>query len=552
MKTTIGVSPNLNNVPNGANMRTQNTDSIYLRPYQIKCVEKIENLLELVCPVNCYCSVLPTGAGKSVIIGAAIKGILDSYEPSDLSILVCSWSKRIVKQDTDKTFALLNTPQATDCELERYNNGKFTILMDGHNVADFCTVQSLGNFNVGKTYDVIIVDECHKMYTGTAGYKEIVSRMINSNGKLRNSKSPTVVLGFTATPYRNKKETVLGGEMFLPVEELVSYGSLIEDGYLVPPEYIKCALFEMDRENLELNSLGEFSSESMEKQCKRALKAIANTVINTHRSGSQGVKRKSCTLVFLPTLRICDEVKATLKKLKCEFTVDVIKGETDEDDREEIILNSDIILNCGVLTTGVDITRVTSIVICRATKSWTLWKQIVGRGLRLHDGKRKCFIIDCGGNVEQFGDDLDREMSVGGVGEKRLPIMSECKQCHRYVHTTVKACPFCGNILRTDEQIHAQKLQRIYYEGGLLPVESFVEKTVRIPGKGVRHNVIVKFAYGRQRTFTFSEHPFSQEKYKEYTDVLKHANNPKEILFIKVESVRGFDTITDAKVIDKE
>lgn len=538
-------------------MRTRILDSIHLRPYQEKCVKRAEMIFDLVCPVNCYCFVLPTGAGKSVIIGAIIRSILQTFEWDDLSILVCSWSKRIIKQDVDKAFALLNSPMAnSDCELERYNHGKFTILMDDHNVVDFCTVQSLPNFNAGKTYDVIIVDECHKMYTGTAGYKEIVSRMHNSNGKLRNQNSPTFVFGFTATPYRNRKETVLGGEMFLPVEELVTYGYLIDEGYLVPPEYIKCALFEMDRDKLDLNAIGDFSSESMEKQCKRALTAIAKTIISTHGRGAQKVGRSACTLVFLPTLRICDEVLSTLKKLEKKenkkFTVDVIKGETDEADRDEIICNCDIILNCGVLTTGVDITRVTSMVICRATKSWTLWKQIVGRGLRLHRGKSKCFVVDCGGNVEQFGDDLDAQMSCGGVEAKHLPVMSECPQCHRYVHTATKECPFCGNVLRTDEQIHALKLQRLYFEGGLLPVESFSEKIVHIPGKGKRCNVTVKFAYSRQRTFTFSEHPFSQEKYKEYTDVLSHANNPKEILFIKVETVNGFDKITDAKVIDKE
>ena len=533
-------------------MRTQTCNTISLRPYQEKCVDKILDLIDFVCPVNCYCSVLPTGAGKSVIIGASIRRIVETFDTSDLSILVCSWSKRIIKQDLDKTFSLLDTLVGSNVELELHNPGKFTINVDGNNVVDFCTVQSLKNFNVGKCYDIIIVDECHKMYVGTAGYKEIVSRMINSDGNLRNKQSPTRVLGLTATPYRNKKETVLGGDMFVPVEEFVSYNSLIEDGYLVPPEYIKCALFEMDRDKLEVNSIGDFSSESMEKLCKRALSAIAKTIISTHERGAQRVYNGSCTLVFLPTLRICDEVLSTLKKLNKKFTVNVIKGDTNEEDREEIITNADIILNCGVLTTGVDITRVTSIVMCRATRSWTLWKQIVGRGLRLHKGKSKCFVVDCGGNVEQFGDDLDRRMSSGGVGDKRLPIMSECKKCHRYVHTSVKECPFCGNVLRTDEQIHALKLQRIYLEGGLLPVESFSEKIVHIPGKGKRCNVTVKFAYGRQRTFTFSEHPFSQQKYKEYTDVLSHANNPKEILFIKVETVNGFDKIVDAKVIDKE
>lgn len=536
-------------------METQNVNSISLRPYQEKCVEKVQSILDFTCPVNCYCLVLPTGAGKSVIIGAAISHIIKNYEVSELSILVCSWSKKIIRQDKDKVLGLLSQCDKKDCVVKESGDCKFSLVVRGSDVVDFCTVQSLRNFNVGKCYDVIIVDECHKMYTGTQGYKEIVSRMINSDGKLRNKNSPTKVLGFTATPYRNKKENVLNDDMFVPVEELVTYGALIENGYLVPPEYIKCSLFEMDREKLDLNAIGDFSSESMEKQCKKALKAIAKAIIQTHERGSQKLGKLSCTLVFLPTLRICDEVLTTLKKMEKEvckkYKIDLIKGDTSEDDRDEIICNSDIILNCGVLTTGVDITRVTSMVICRATKSWTLWKQIVGRGLRLHSGKTKCYIVDCGGNVEQFGDDLDAEMSCGGVTRKHLPIMSECKKCKRYVHTSIKECPFCGEVLRTDEQIHQLKLQKLYFEGGLLPVESFSEKVVTIPGKGKRCVVTVKFAYGRQRTFTFSEHPFSQEKYKEYTDVLSHANNPKEILFIKVETVKGFDTITDAKVISK-
>ena len=86
-------------------METLNVNSISLRPYQEKCVEKIQSILDFTCPVNCYCLVLPTGAGKSVIIGAAISHIIKNYEVSELSILVCSWSKKIIKQDKDKVFA---------------------------------------------------------------------------------------------------------------------------------------------------------------------------------------------------------------------------------------------------------------------------------------------------------------------------------------------------------------------------------------------------------------------------------------------------------------
>lgn len=525
------------------------SNNIKLRDYQVSCVEKIVSILDFECPVKAYCFVLPTGAGKSVVIGASISEILKNYDTGNLHILVCSWSRKIVKQDLDKTAALSEGYDVRDM-----GNGKFSVETKAHiNVVDFCTVQSLPNFNIGKTYDLIVVDECHKMYVGTAGYKEIVSRMHNSNGDLRNQNSDTVVLGFTATPYRNRHETVLSSEMFVPVEECVTYETLISRGYLVSPEYVKCSLFELDRDTLDVNSMGDFSSESMTKQCRKALNAIAETIIRAH-SVRTGV-RDACTLVFLPSLRICDEVLTTLKRLlkkyKLNFTVDIVKGETSEDDRDDIISRCNVVLNCGTLTTGVDITRVTTVIVCRATKSWTLWKQIVGRGLRAHNGKRRCFIIDCGGNVEQFGTDLDFMPSAGGVGATRLPIMSECPRCHHYVCATIKVCPACGTTLRTDEEIHAHKLQKIYLEGGLLPVESYSEKVVHIPKMGKRCVITVKFAYGRQRTFTFSEHPYSLQKYEEYSDVLKHANNKDELLFLKVESVKGFDTITDAKVLTR-
>lgn len=519
--------------------------SIKLRKYQEESVDRLNNLLDFVCPINCFCLTLPTGSGKSVIIAELVKCAIDKFEPTEMNILVCSWSVRIVKQDREKIEAIV--PNA--------------LMWIERGTIDLCTVQSLRNYKQGKLYDIIIVDECHKMYVGTAGYREICSRMRDSNGDLRNKNSETKVFGFTATPYRNRKESILDEKMFLPVEEIVTYRRLIDDGYLVKPEYIKCGLFEYDVDKLDLNSLGDFSQESMEKQCEKALRAIASECLRVHDTGGQRVT-KHCTLVFLPTVRICKEVKIYIEKeikkiygnSKCRTqtapSVGVILGETDEDEREEILINYDIILNCGVLTTGVDITRVTTILMCRATKSNTLWKQIVGRGLRLHNGKSRCFVIDCGGNVERFGDDLDSQPSTSNIQRTGLPIMSECKKCHRYVHTNVKICPYCDNVLRTDEQIHALKLQKIYLEGGLLPVESYSEKTVRIPNKGIRHTVTVKFAYGRQRSFIFSDHPYSKEKYKEYMDVLKHSDSKKELLFLKVEEIKGFDTITDAKVID--
>ena len=138
-------------------MRTQILDSIHLRPYQEKCVKRAEMIFDLVCPVSCYGFVLPTGAGKSVIIGAIIHSILKTFEWDDLSILVCSWSRRIIKQDFDKCMSLNDRVNVDYMQLG--NNKYFAINKKSSlPIVDFCTVQALPNFNTGKTYDVIIVD----------------------------------------------------------------------------------------------------------------------------------------------------------------------------------------------------------------------------------------------------------------------------------------------------------------------------------------------------------------------------------------------------------
>ncbi|KAJ3193511.1 hypothetical protein HDU82_002788, partial [Entophlyctis luteolus] len=61
-----------------------------------------------------------------------------------------------------------------------------------------------------------------------------------------------------------------------------------------------------------------------------------------------------------------------------------------------------ILINCGILTEGVDITRVDCIILGRPTRSGVLLQQMIGRGLRKHEGKSNCLVIDfadtCGDN----------------------------------------------------------------------------------------------------------------------------------------------------------
>lgn len=53
-----------------------------------------------------------------------------------------------------------------------------------------------------------------------------------------------------------------------------------------------------------------------------------------------------------------------------------------------------VLLNCGVFTEGTDIPNIDCVLLARPTKSRNLLVQMIGRGMRLHKGKKDCHVID--------------------------------------------------------------------------------------------------------------------------------------------------------------
>jgi superfamily II DNA or RNA helicase len=77
--------------------------------------------------------------------------------------------------------------------------------------------------------------------------------------------------------------------------------------------------------------------------------------------------------------------------------------------------------------------------------------QMVGRGLRLHEGKENCLVLDFGGNVKRHGpiDDIRvKSPSADGPG---LPPAKECPECKEVVPISYSACPDCGYVFPEPE-----------------------------------------------------------------------------------------------------
>ncbi|KAH6598571.1 hypothetical protein BASA50_003609 [Batrachochytrium salamandrivorans] len=53
-----------------------------------------------------------------------------------------------------------------------------------------------------------------------------------------------------------------------------------------------------------------------------------------------------------------------------------------------------VLINCGIITEGVDIPRVDCVMLARPTKSGGLLQQMLGRGMRKFEGKERCIVFD--------------------------------------------------------------------------------------------------------------------------------------------------------------
>jgi DNA repair protein RadD len=153
----------------------------------------------------------------------------------------------------------------------------------------------------------------------------------------------------------------------------------------------------------------------------RATQAIVKQIV-------QLAKHKQGTIIFAATVRHADEIMALLS----DEQAGLITALTPSHERDEIIDNFKrrqlkYLVNVAVLTTGFDAPHVDLIAILRPTASVSLFQQMVGRGLRICEGKTDCLVIDYAAN----GFDLFfPEVGQAKPDSKSVPVQVHCPVCH--------------------------------------------------------------------------------------------------------------------------
>ena len=384
-----------------------------LRPYQQEAVQRTVSHFKQ--SDEAALIVLPTGAGKSLVIAELAR-------IAKQKILVLAHVKELVEQNAQKYISFGFEASIFSAGLKQKSLKE---------QVTFASVQSLARntAQLSDTYSLLIIDECHRVSgDDQSQYGQVISSLKKQNPRLK-------VLGLTATPFRMGMGWVyhhhyhgfVRGDKDAPFKKCIfelPLRYMIKHGYLTPPHEVDAAISHYDFSSLPSDSFGRYSAENMNALLKdntRATKAIIEQVIDysEHRHG---------VMIFAATVMHAKEI---VGYLPTDNTA-LITGDTDNNERDTIInqfkaKKLKFLVNVSVLTTGFDAPHVDFIAILRPTESVSLYQQIVGRGLRLSEGKKECLVIDYAGNG--FG------LFYPEVGSKKAQSDNEPVQV---------LCPGCG------------------------------------------------------------------------------------------------------------
>lgn len=318
---------------------------------------------------------LPTGGGKTVIFSEIAKRYIDKWQKKVLIL-----THRIeLSQQTSRQLAAINVKnKVISSEVKK---------IDEDDVCDcyIAMVETLNNRlqeneNFIDSVGLVIVDEAH----------------YNSFRKIFQYYKDANILGVTATPLSSNKALPLNDNYNkLLVGECIA--SLIEKGYLSDAETYT---YDVNLHGLKIGSNGDFTISSSDVVYGNYF--MQEKLLFAYEEVSMGKK----TLIFNPGIETSLKVEELFKKRN--YQIRHLDSTFSDRDRKDVlewfkITPNAILTSVGILTTGFDEPTVETIIINRATRSLTLYHQMIGRGSRKLANKDKFTLIDLGNNVRRFG-----------------------------------------------------------------------------------------------------------------------------------------------------
>ncbi len=317
---------------------------------------------------------LPTGGGKTVIFTEIAKRYI---QETGKKALVLTHRIELCKQTSNMLFEF--------GVKNKIINSKVKELPDQADFTCFVAMVETLNNRLNDGLDIsdvglVIIDEAH----------------YNSFRKLFKHFEKCIILGVTATPlssniklpmYENYDELIVGN----------SINSLIGSGFLSKATTYS---FDVSLRSLRIGINGDYTVRSSELLYGNY--SMLEKLLYAYEQKSKDKK----TLIFNNGINTSKLVHETF--YNAGYDVKHLDNTHSDNERREIIqwfkhTPDAILTSVGILTTGFDEPTVDTIILNRATKSLTLYHQMIGRGSRVLPNKKEFTVIDMGNNAARFG-----------------------------------------------------------------------------------------------------------------------------------------------------
>lgn len=318
---------------------------------------------------------LPTGGGKTVIFSEIVRRYIQDYNKK---VVILTHRIELCKQ-TSKMLSSFDVQN-------KIINSKVKELPDQDQYKCFVAmVETLNNRLNDKKLrlediGLVIIDEAH----------------YNSFRKLFKFFENCFILGVTATPLSsNVKLPMHDNYQQLIVGDDIS--TLIKNGFLATAELYN---FDVELNTLRIGINGDYTVKSSEALYTNSY--MLSKLIFAYEEMCKGKK----TLIFNNGINTSKEVYYSFKR--AGYNIRHLDNTCTKQERKEILkwfknTPDGILTSVSILTTGFDEPTVESVILNRATRSLTLYFQMIGRGSRILPDKKSFLVLDLGNNVMRFG-----------------------------------------------------------------------------------------------------------------------------------------------------
>jgi superfamily II DNA or RNA helicase len=317
---------------------------------------------------------LPTGGGKTVIFSEMVRQYLKKHNKK---VLIMTHRVELCRQTAAMLTGFGVVNKVVDSKADLDDQAEYSCYV--------AMVETLNNRLNDDKLDIsdvglVIIDEAH----------------YNSFTKLFKFFEKSFILGVTATPLSSNKELPMKGNY----DELIvgeTIEALIENDFLARAEVFQ---YDMGLTSLEIGSNGDYTVKSSEDLYSSPV--MLEKLLKAYEKHSKGKK----ALIFNNGINTSINVYHTFNA--AGLPIMHLDNTATKKQRAHILkwfkeTPDAILTSVSILTTGFDEPTIDTIILNRATKSLTLYYQMIGRGSRILNNKSKFTVIDLGNNAYRFG-----------------------------------------------------------------------------------------------------------------------------------------------------